>query len=125
MRARPVWSWRLPLLEQEAQSELTLDTREHSTNVTAHLTHARGLFGAVARIERLAGHYIVLLRALVESGPSRRWATLQCWTARSWDRSSNGRRTRSATPDAEPTTPDRTPVKHRPNATALILGEEV
>jgi len=52
------------LSEQAAQFELALDTREHSDGrVSAHLTYARELFEP-SRIERLAGHYLALLRAL-------------------------------------------------------------
>lgn len=53
----------LALPEEEAQFELALDTREHPDGrVSAQLSYACELFDA-SRMERLARHYLMLLRA--------------------------------------------------------------
>lgn len=115
---------RLPLLEQEAQFELTLDTREHSDGrVTAHLTYARDLFEP-SRIERLAGHYIVLLRALVER-PEQALGDVAMLDGEELGQIKQWAQNAQRYPDAEPVHRlIERQVKHRPNATALILGDE-
>ncbi|ATQ70919.1 MULTISPECIES: non-ribosomal peptide synthetase [Methylosinus] len=110
------------LSEQAAQFELTLDTREHSDGrVSAHLTYARELFEP-SRIERLAGHYLALLRTLSDR-PELALGEIVIQNAEELRRLAQLGENRERYPSAEPV---HRLIERRaaqqPDATALILG---
>jgi len=113
-----------PLLDQEAQFELTLDTREHPDGrVSANLTYARDLFES-SRIELLASHYVALLRALAEQ-PAQSLGDVVMLNDEERLQIEHWARNPQRFSDIEPV--HRLIERQaalRPAATALILGEE-
>nr|WP_283093963.1 non-ribosomal peptide synthetase [Pseudomonas sp. MWU12-2345] len=107
-----------------AQFDLALDTFEGEEGLRAALTYATALFDA-ATVERMAGHWRNLLRAVVEQGVTQRIADLpllgdeerQCILQR-WSRIDG------VYPDA-PCVHERIAIQARatPEATALIFGD--
>ncbi|WP_460428961.1 AMP-binding protein, partial [Azotobacter armeniacus] len=110
--------------DQAAQFELTLDTREHSDGqVRASFSYAVELFEAQT-IERLAGHYLAVLRALAERpelalGDVELLSEAEQAQLRQWGE--NPQRY----PDAGPIHRlFERQVRERPQATALVFDDE-
>ncbi|RST46785.1 condensation domain-containing protein, partial [Variovorax sp. MHTC-1] len=109
--------------EQAAQFELTLDTAERPDGaVSASFSYARELFEE-ASIERLSGHYLSLLRALVQQpgqaiGDVELLADEEQQQLRQWGVNE------TRYPDAQPVHRlIEQQVRKSPDATALVFGD--
>ncbi|MDR0703179.1 MAG: condensation domain-containing protein, partial [Azoarcus sp.] len=107
-----------------AQFELTLNCREDETGrVFLRFTYAKELFEP-ATIERMAGHYMAVLHALTEV-PEQAIGELNLLSEREREELTGWGVNKERCPEARPVHRlIESQVKARPQATALVFGEE-